>query len=90
MGVDYGVIATQSSQPVSTRVEPAHWQKVERRDAVYYPTNSIPVGQIIGAVIGGAIFAVIGKKKPEFITQFIAIPVGAGTGIAIARAFEKS
>ena len=46
-----------------------------------------PVGQVIGAISGGVVFAVIAKKNPKFITQFIAIPVGVGVGVAIAKVF---
>lgn len=44
-----------------------------------------PVGQIIGGIAGAVIFAFIAKKRPEFITQFISIPVGAATGAMIGK-----
>lgn len=91
MGVDYGVIA--GAQP-SINGEPArNWQRTGRRDPAYYPDNnlidSIPVTQIIGGIVGAAIFAFIAKKRPEFITQFISIPVGAATGAMIGKVLSR-
>lgn len=58
----------------------AHWV-LSIREAPF------PVEQVIGAISGGVVFAVIAKKNPKFITQFIAIPVGVGVGVAIAKVF---
>lgn len=93
MDVDYGVIAKVRSHEV-TKAEPIHnWQRIGRGNPVYYPNNnlidSIPAAQIIGGIAGAVIFALIAKKRPEFITQFISIPVGASTGAMIGKVLSS-